>query len=143
MIDKEKILDLYFIKKHKQIDISKLLNVSKSTVNRIIMLDERYLKEKFRRQNANRAKNKKKTINYTTNKRKSKKADDIYESMKRQHIEASMELSNSRKSISNRAYRDWNSSIYRYNEKNKCYILKSGIKVGADVPKQISWKNYY
>lgn len=59
MIDKEKILDLYFIKKHKQIDISKLLNVSKSTVNRIIMLDERYLKEKVRRQNANRAKNKK------------------------------------------------------------------------------------
>lgn len=59
MIDKEKILDLYFIKKHKQIDISKLLNVSKSKVNRIIMLDERYLKEKVRRQNANRAKNKK------------------------------------------------------------------------------------
>ena len=59
MIDKEKILDLYFIKKHKQIDISELLNVSKSTVNRIIMLDERYLKEKVRRQNANRAKNKK------------------------------------------------------------------------------------
>ena len=73
MIDKEKILNLYFIEKYKQIDISKLLNVSKSTVNRIIMLDERYLNEKIRRQNANRAENKKKTINYITNKRKSQK----------------------------------------------------------------------
>lgn len=142
MIDKEKILNLYFIEKYKQIDISKLLNVSKSTVNRIIMLDERYLNEKIRRQNANRAENKKKTINYITNKRKSQKSDNTYESMKKQHIEASKELSGGRKPISNRAYRDWNPSIYRYNEKNKCYILKSGIKVGADVPKRISWKNY-
>ena len=142
MFDNEKILNLYFIEKYKQIDISKLLNVSKSTVNRIIMLDERYLNEKIRRQNANRAENKKKTINYITNKRKSQKSDNTYESMKKQHIEASKELSGGRKPISNRAYRDWNPSIYRYNEKNKCYILKSGIKVGADVPKRISWKNY-
>lgn len=140
MIDKEAILNLYFIEQYKQIDISKLLNVSKSTVNRIIMSDERYLNEKIRRQNANRAKNRKKTINYITNKRKSKKVDDIYENLKKQHIEASRELSGGRKLISNRAYRDWNPSIYKYNEKNKCYMLKRGIKVGADVPKRINWK---
>ena len=139
MFDNEKILNLYFIEKYKQIDISKLLNVSKSTVNRIIMLDERYLNEKIRRQNANRAENKKKTINYITNKRKSQKSDNTYESMKKQHIEASKELSGGRKPISNRAYRDWNPSIYKYNEKCKCYMLKSGIKVGADVPKKIKW----
>ncbi len=140
MIDNEKILNLYFIERYKQIDISKLLNVSKSTVNRIIMSDERYLNEKIRRQNANRAKNRKKTINYIANKRKSKKVDDIYENLKKQHIEASKELSGGRKPISNRAYRDWNPSIYKYNEKNKCYMLKRGIKVGADVPKRINWK---
>lgn len=139
MFDNEKILNLYFIEKYKQIDISKLLNVSKSTVNRIIMSDERYLNEKIRRQNANRAENKKKTINYITNKRKSRKVDDTYESLKKQHIEASRELSGGRKPISNRAYRDWNPSIYKYNEKCKCYMLKSGIKVGADVPKKIKW----
>lgn len=139
MFDNDKILNLYFIEQYKQIDISKLLNVSKSTVNRIIMSDERYLNEKFRRQNANRAENKKKTINYITNKRKSRKVDDTYESLKKQHIEASRELSGGRKPISNRAYRDWNPSIYKYNEKCKCYMLKSGIKVGADVPKKIKW----
>lgn len=139
MIDKEKILNLYFIEKYKQIDISKLLNVSTSTINRIIMSDERYLKEKIRRQNANRAENRKNTINYITNNRKSKKVDDTYESLKKQHIEASRELSGGRKPISDRAYRDWNPSIYKYNEKGKCYILKTGIKVGADVPKKIKW----
>lgn len=142
MIDKEKILNLYFIEKHKQIDISKLLNVSKSTVNRIIMSDERYLSEKIRRQDFNRAENKKKTINYITNKRKSQKVDEVYESLKKQHIEASKELSCGRNLISNRVYRDWNTSIYKYNEKSKYYMLKKGIKVGADVPKKISWKNY-
>ena len=139
MFDNEKILNLYFIEQYKQIDISKLLNVSKSTVNRIIMSDERYLNEKIRRQNANRDENKKKTINYITNKRKSKKVDNTYESLKKQHIEASRELSGGRKPISNRAYRDWNPSIYKYNERSKCYMLKSGIKVGADVPKKIKW----
>lgn len=141
MIDKEKILNLCFIEKYKQIDISKLLNVSTSTINRIIMSDERYLKEKIRRQNANRAQNRKNTINYITNNRKSKKVDDTYESLKKQHIEASIELSGGRKSISNRAFRDWNTSIYRYNEKNKSYVLKKGINVGADVPKRIKWSN--
>lgn len=140
MIDKEEILSLYFIKKYKQIEIVRAIGVSKSTVNRIIMSDERYLKEKVRRQNANRAKNRKNTINYITKKRKSKKNDDTYESLKKQHIEASRELSGGRKPISNRAYRDWNPSIYKYNEKGKCYILKTGIKVGADVPKRINWK---
>lgn len=51
-----------------------------------------------------------------------------------------MELSGGRKTISNRAFRNWNSSIYKYNEKNQSYQLKSGINVGADVPKTIKWK---
>lgn len=62
MIDKGKILNLYFIEKYKQIAISKLLNVSKSTVNQIIMSNDRYLKENSRHQSENRAENKKKTI---------------------------------------------------------------------------------
>lgn len=140
MIDKEKVLNLYFIEKYKQIDISKLLNISKSTVNRIVMLDERYLNEKITRQDENRAKNKKETINYITNKRKKQKADEIYESLKKQHMEASRELSGGRKPISNKVYRNWNPSIYKYNEKSKCYMLKKGFIVGADVPKRISWK---
>ena len=52
-----------------------------------------------------------------------------------------MELSGGRKTISNRAYRDWNTSIYNYNEKSKSYVLKKEVTVGADVPKRIKWSN--
>lgn len=55
------------------------------------------------------------------------------------HDQASRELSSGR-TISNRAFRNWNSSIYQYNEKSKSYVLKKGIKVSSDVPKRIDWK---
>lgn len=64
MIDKEEILNLYFVKKYKQIEITETIGASKFTVNRIIMSDERYSEEKVRRQNANKLKNRNETINY-------------------------------------------------------------------------------
>ncbi len=140
MIDKEEILNLYFVKKYKQIEIAETMGVSKSTVNRIIMSDERYSEEKVRRQNANKLKNRNETINYINKVRRSKSNDTVYENLKKQHMEASRELSGGRKPISNRAFRDWNPSIYKYNEKSKCYMLKKEITVGADVPKRINWK---
>lgn len=140
MYDKEKILDLYFMKKYKQIEIVNLLNISSSTVNRVIMSDERYLEEKYVRQKENKLKNRKKTMDYINRKRKSKKQDEIYENLRKQHNEASKELSGGRKQISNRAFLEWNRSIYKYNKNSNCYIVKKGITVGADVPKRINWK---
>ncbi len=139
MINKSEILDLYFIKQYKQIDISKLLDVSSSSVNRIIMADERYLEEKKRRHDANRAKNKEKTINYINQTRNNKGCDIVYEGLKKLLEDDRRELSGGRKPICDRAYRDWNTSIYNYNEKSKSYVLKKGIIVGYDVPKRIEW----
>ena len=56
------------------------------------------------------------------------------------HEQASMELSGGKRPMSNRAFRDWNSSIYKYNNKNRSYELKKGITAGADVPKRINWE---
>lgn len=142
MIDKEKILNLYFIKKCKQVEIVRLLNISKSTINRIIIADERYLEEKMRRQNANKAKNKTDTINYITQKRRSTGGDIIYEALKKQHQEDIRELSGGRKPISNRIYRDWNTSVYQYNKNSNCYVLKKGIIAGSDIPEKINWKGF-
>lgn len=142
MIDKDEILNLYFIKKYKQVEIVKLLNISKSTINRIIIADERYLEEKMRRQNANRAKNRKETINYITKKRKTTSQDIIYEVLKRQHQEAIRELSGGRRPISDRVYRNWNTSAYTYNYNTKSYVLKKSINAGADIPKRVKWTNY-
>lgn len=58
------------------------------------------------------------------------------------HDQASMELSKSKGTISNKAFRDWNSSIYKYDGKGKSYVLKKGIITGMDVPKRINWRNY-
>lgn len=135
------ILEKYFNEKLSQVEIAKELNISKSKVSRTVSKDVRYQKEKNDRKNNNKIKNKRFTINYINAKRKQKGIDKDYAILRQLHEQASRELSGGKKSIGNRAFRDWNSSIYRYNEKNKSYILKSGINVGADVPKKIKWSN--
>lgn len=59
--------------------------------------------------------------------------------LKQQHIQATQELSGGNSTISNRAFRKWNSSIYRYNSKSKTYNLIKGINVSKDVPRKIDW----
>ena len=136
----DEILEKYFLGKMKQVDIATELNVSKYKVSRVVTKDPRYKIEKERRKESNRKKNREETKKYISKERKKKKDDIAYEQLKQAHIQATMELSGGRKTISNRAFRNWNSSIYKYNEKNQSYQLKSGINVGADVPKTIKWK---
>ena len=83
-----------------------------------------------------------KTKKYINLKRKQTSFDVEYALLRQTHEQASRELSGGSKQISNRAFRDWNTSIYKYNEKSKSYVLRKGIIVGADVPKRISWKNF-
>lgn len=136
----ELILEKYFNEKKTQIEIAKELNVSKYKVSRVVSKDVRYPMEKENRKIQNKKKNIEFTKNYMTLKRKQKGIDIEYALLRQAHEQASRELSGGSRPISNRAFRDWNTSIYRYNEKNKSYVLKKGINVGADVPKRINWK---
>lgn len=134
-----KILDMYFKDKMKQIDIATKLGVSKYKVSRVIAKDPRSKEEKENR----KIENKKKNIEYTKSYMKQKWANreiDNYAVVNNMHDQAVRELSGSKNHISNRAFRNWNSSIYKYNEKTKSYVLKKGITVGADVPKRIDWR---
>ena len=130
---------IFFVENEKlsQVEIAKDLNISKSTVSRIVSKDIRYQKEKADRKNRNKIKNKAFTINYINEKRKQKNIDTDYAILKELHEQATRELSGGKMPIGNRAFRDRNSSIYRYNKKRKSYILKKEINVGADVPKTI------
>ena len=139
---KELILEKYFNEKLSQVEIAKELNIYKSTVSRIVSKDIRYQKEKAVRKNENRIKNKEFTINYINEKRKQKSKDEDYDILKYLHEQASIELSGSKNPIGNRAFRNWNSSIYKYNDKRKSYILRRGINVGADVPRTIKWSTF-
>ena len=141
-INKEKILNLYFTNGLKQVDIAKLFNISKVAVHKILKTDSRFEEEKERRKDANRIKHNKQIQRKVEEKRKAIKFKNNIDSLvlKEMHKQASIELSGGKKTISNRAYRDWNTSIYKYNEKSKSYVLKKGIIVGADVPSKISWE---
>ena len=134
-----KILDMYFKEKMKQIDIATKLGVSKYKVSRVISRDPRSKDEKENR----KIENKKKNIEYTKSYMKQKWANreqDTYAVVNNMHDQAVRELSGAKNHISNRAFRNWNSSIYKYNEGAKFYVLKKGITVGADVTKRIDWR---
>ena len=135
---KEQVLNLYFIEHKKQKEIAEKLNISKYTVSRIVTKDARYINEKEERKKQSTINNKNKTIEYIYSKREQKRVDE-YDSMRKMHTQVVMELSERNKPMNNKVYRDWNPSIYKYNEKSKSYVLKKGINVGADVPKRIKW----
>lgn len=136
----ELILEKYFNEKKTQIEIAKELNVSKYKVSRVVSKDVRYLMEKENRKIQNKKKNIEFTKNYMTLKRKQKRIDIEYALLRQAHEQASRELSGGSRPISNRAFRDWNTSIYDFNSKSQSYVLKRGIVVGSDVPKRINWK---
>lgn len=135
---KTKILEMYFNKQMKPVDIAKKLNVEKYVVTRILQKDNRYLKEKEKRKTFNQKKNNEKTKEYIKQKRKEiqfkKSADDLV--LKNMHNQASMELSKG-KHLSNMAYRNWNKSAFRYNEEKCRYEFKEELGRSHDVPKYI------
>lgn len=136
----EEIIKRYFQYKMKQIEIANELNIPKYKVSRVVTKDPRYLEEKESRKKKNIKKHINKTKRYIANKRKKRGNDIAYAQLKQTHIQASMELSGGRKTMSNRAFRDWNISAYNYDKGLQSYVLKEGITAGADVPKRIKWK---
>lgn len=138
MEEKQKVLDMFFIQGKKQIEIAKILNISKFKVSRTVTQDSRYIKEKEKRKKENKEKHKLKTKKYMTKIRELKKVND-YAALKELHNQASIELSNVKSGISNRDFRKWNASAYNYDKKSKCYILRKDIIVGADSPKKVRW----
>lgn len=137
MEKKQQIIFLYYEKGLIQTEIANKLNVSKAYITKIIKKDKRYQEEKQKRKSNNKLKNKQETKIYIKKKRENDKI--LNERVRKQHIQASMELSG-RQSISNRNFRNWNKSIYEFNPKNKTYNLKKDIIVSKDVPRKIIWK---
>lgn len=138
MDNKELIIKLYFDNGHTATYIAEKLKISNAYITKIIKLDSRYYEEKERRKEISIKKHNSKKAESVIRKRKQQQNDDAI--LKNQHIQATLELSGGSRPISNRAFRDWNSSIYKYNSKNKSYELKRGIIAGVDVPKRINWE---
>ena len=138
MSKKDEIITLYFEEKLTAIEISRKTNVVQSYITKVIKQDSRYQNEKERRKNKNKENQK---IIHKEYMRKVRKINSInYEILKAQHYQASIELSG-RKTINNRAFRNWNSSIYRFHERTKEYRVKEELKdkISYAIPKKIKW----
>lgn len=140
MNNKELIINYYYEEKLNTVEISRKLDISKQYVGRIVKTDLRYEKERINRKENNLINRKKKKYEYKKRKRQEIREARLDDILERQHIQASIELS-SRKTINNRAYRNWNLSIYEFHNKTKEYRIKEDIKnkISYAIPKKIKW----
>lgn len=140
MNNKSKIIILYYEEKLNIVEIANKLNISKQYVSKIVRKDYRHSLEKKCRKEQTAIKRKEQLrLNKKTYMEK-KKADNSYEQLIWQHNQATSELSRG-KTINNRAFKKWNSSIYGYFDKAREYRVKDEFKdkVSYAIPKKIKW----
>lgn len=136
--NKETILEMYFLKHCRPVDIAKELNISKSAVTQVLQKDDRYSNEKELR----KAENYRKHIRATEDRNKRMRTinqfknsvDDLV--LRNMHKQAGIELSAPKK-LSNMAYRNWNKSAYIYNERKNGFEFRKELGRSYDVPKFI------
>lgn len=134
MSNKEKIIDLFYNEHLKPVDIALKLNVSNAYVSKVIKKDSMYHEEKSQRKQQNELKHKERTIEYMKLKQKSNK--DSYEALKAQLKQDAEELSYYF-DISDRSFRKFNSSAYKYNAKKKRFEIDRKLTISIDVPKVV------
>lgn len=140
MNNKSRIIILYYEEKLNIVEIANKLNISKQYVSKIVRKDYRHSLEKKCRKEQTAIKRKEQLrLNKKTYMEK-KKADNSYEQLIWQHNQATSELSQG-KTINNRAFKKWNSSIYEFHNKTKEFRIKKELqnKMSYAVPKKIKW----
>lgn len=140
MTVKEKIISLYYDEKMSNKTISIKLKVSTSYITKIIKADQRYITEKNRRKKETSIRKRQQNIECIKRKRKIARDERLDGYMELKHIQASRELSG-RRTINNRAFKKWNSSIYDYHYRTNEFRLKNEFKEKTSyaVPKKIKW----
>lgn len=140
MNKKERIIVFYYEEKLNTIEIANKLKVTKQYVSKVIKTDSRYINEKKTRKLETTIRHRNQKKEFARKKRQSSKNERLDASMDILHRQASFELSKGR-TINNRAFRNWNSSIYDYHDRAKEYRVKKDFenKVSYAVPKKIKW----
>ena len=135
---KDKIIELFFIKHLRPVDISKKLNVGMSYITKIIQKDSRYIGEKESRKSETKEKTKVKKRVYAQNKRqKEKQEKQEYQKMLIQ-INRDNEYLSTKKKENDLQYAKWNRSIYEYDKDSSNLILKNDVNTGFNVAKRVS-----
>lgn len=132
--NKKQIIELFYIKHLKPVDIALKLDISNAYITKIIKKDSRYNDEKEQRKQLNESKHKERTIKYIKLKQQSNR--DSYEALKSQLKKDAEELSYYF-DISDRSFRKANSSAYHYNSKKKRFEIDKKLVVSLDVPRVV------
>ncbi len=132
----KKILNLFYIEHLKVKEISEKTSVTSAYVTKVIKTDSRYKEEKNFRKEKSKEKRKLDQNNFVKQKRENKRIEDNYAFVQSQHIQASMELSKSKK-LTDENYRKWNKSAYKYNPSKHRYEFDKSLGRSYDVPKYI------
>lgn len=135
---KDKIIELFFIKRLKPIEISKKLKVGMPYITKIIQKDERYIEEKESRKSENKEKNKIQKRIYAQNRREKEKQDKIeYERLLIQ-INQDNQILSTKKKEDDLQYAKWNRSVYEYDKNTSDLVSKDGVNVGYAIAKRVS-----
>ena len=122
----------------KQTEIAKRLEISNSKVSRIVTKDSRYTEEKERRKEVSKIKHSESAKRIMKKNREKikfeKNADNLL--LRKMHNQASMKLSKNNR-LSDMAYRNWNTSAYKYNEEKKRYEFREELGRSYDVKKYL------
>ena len=133
---KDKIINLFYTYHLKVKEIAEKTNVTSAYITKVIKTNSRYKKEKDFRKEKSKEKRKLAQKNFIKQKRENKRIDDNYAFVQSKHIQASMELSKSKK-LTDENYRKWNKSAYKYNPSKHRYEFDESLGRAADVPKYI------
>lgn len=132
---KKEILEMYFLKKMRTKDIAEKMNVTSPYITKIVKADSRYALEKEERKKISKMKHNKQIQKCVEEKRRKRRTND-YLILKEMHRQAAIELSKNSK-LSDMAYRDWNSSAYKYNIEKKRYEFREELGKSYDVKKYL------
>ncbi len=133
---KDKILNLFYIEHLKVKEIAEKTKVTSAYITKVIKIDSRYMEEKNFRKEKSKEKRKQDQNNFIKQKREKKRIEDNYEFVQAKHIEASIELSKSKK-LTDENYRKWNKSAYKYNPSKRRYEFDESLGRSYDVSKYI------
>ncbi len=135
---KDEIIELFFTKHLKTVDIAKKLKVGMSYITKIIQRDSRYVQEKEARRLENKEKNKIQKIIYAQNKRQKEKLErQEYQKLLVQ-INRDNEYLSTKKKENDLQFVNYNRSAYEYDKNSSDLVLKDNINVGYAVPKRVS-----
>jgi hypothetical protein len=132
---KDKIIELFFTKHLRPVDISEKLKVGMSYITKIIQKDSRYIEEKESRKADNKEKNKIQKRIYAQNRREKEKQE--YQKLLLQ-INIDNEILSTKKKEDDLQFAKWNRSAYEYDKNTSDLVLKDNINAGYAIAKRVS-----